>query len=92
VSAGVFLLALSYHFGATSAVAQAPGNPVVCALPSSGYDPGGSAYGVTIATANGDVYGAPNEQGPWTRIDNVFTNSTPAARATWGQLKSTYRK
>jgi hypothetical protein len=29
VCAGIFLLALAYHFGAATATAQAPGNPVV---------------------------------------------------------------
>lgn len=39
--AGLFLLALPYHLGASNATAQAPGNPIV------------TDYGSRLSTANG---------------------------------------
>lgn len=85
VCAGIFLLALSYHFGARSAGAQAPGNPVVAAF---GVNP-------AVVTANGDVYlgGGGNAGGwtNWTLVSNVFTGPTPAQRTTFGALKAKYR-
>jgi hypothetical protein len=77
--AGIFLLALSYHFGATSAGAQAPSNPVVAT--EGGY----------VFTLNGDIY---NRTGAtaYAFIGNLFTGSpTPATQDTWGQLKARYR-
>lgn len=84
VCAGVFLLALSYHLGARSAGAQAPGNPVV------------TAAGTLVLTANGDVYMPTNladvAYGHWTRLGNVFSGGPVPARAeTFGALKSRYR-
>ena len=87
VCAGVFLLALSYHLGARTATAQAPGNPVV----------GFSAFGggmIVAATANGDVYyngGSVNT--PFQRdAYNIFGGGpTPARPETFGSLKSRYR-
>ena len=82
--AGLFLLALSFHFGATSVSAQAPGNPVV-AVGSTGY----------VFTANGDVYrpvtGFPDPS-TWAWAGNVFGTGgpTPAQHESWGQLKSRY--
>ena len=46
VSLGVLALAAAYHFGAVSATAQAPGNPVVATFGNS----------AAVITANGDVY------------------------------------
>ena len=85
VSAGVFLLALAYHFGASTATAQAPGNPVVAM--TSGYN--------AVLAANGDVYTTSSGtlSGPWVRVANVFTGGpTAAAQPTFGQLKAQYRK
>jgi hypothetical protein len=82
VSAGMFLLALSFHFGFTTAMAQAPGNPVVAAIDQ-----------LTLVTANGDVYRAQDTGGPgqWQHVSNVFSGSpVPAQRATWGQVKARY--
>ena len=45
VSAALFLLALTYHLGARTATAQAPGNAVIQFGPSG-----------DVITANGDVY------------------------------------
>ena len=88
VCAGVFLLALSYHLGARSATAQAPGNPVVAATGGdvSGH---GSAY-----TANGDLYSTPSVgTEPFRFVCNVFAGGpTPAAQQeSFGSLKARYR-
>ena len=86
VCAGLFLLALSYHLGAGTATAQAPGNPVV-GITSLGV----STY--VVVTANGDLYGTDNGPGgPWTHKANVFSGGpTPAQHESWGQLKAHYR-
>jgi hypothetical protein len=86
VCAGIFLLALSYHLGATSAVAQATGNSVVTDV-----GPG------TVITSNGDVYvapsvvSAPGWYANWTRVGNVFGAPTPALARSWGQVKVEHR-
>ena len=82
VCAGMFLLALSYHFGASTATAQAPSNPVAVALD-----------GNTVVTTNGDVYATLNHSAPgsWSLVSNVFGGGpTPAVRESWGSLKSRY--
>jgi len=88
IAAGLFLLALVYHLGATSATAQAPGNPAV-ALANEGT----GGY-ILALTANGDVYRA---QG-YTRtysfelVGNIFgTGPVPAQRESFGSVKSRYR-
>lgn len=83
VCAGIFLLALSYHLGARSAGAQAPGNPVVATFgPNS-----------AVVTANGDIYVGNSSWVNWNRVSNVFTNSspTPTHPTTFGALKAKYR-
>jgi hypothetical protein len=87
VAAGMFLLALSYHFGASMATAQSAGNPAV-ALANEGT----GGYMLAL-TANGDLYRA---QG-FTRtysfelVGNIFSGApTPALHESWGQLKSRY--
>jgi hypothetical protein len=89
VSAGVCLLALAYHFGATSARAQAPGNPVV-----TGFTNGSNGGGVAI-TSNGDVYGTATaaNYASWSHIGNVFAGGgpTPAKTESFGQVKARYR-
>jgi hypothetical protein len=85
VSLGILALAAAYHFGATSASAQAPGNPVVATY--------SAANGPVVFTANGDVYttmtAGPN--GPWQLVSNVFSGATPAAQKSWGQVKVDHR-
>jgi hypothetical protein len=84
ICAGMFLLALSYHFGASTAVAQAPSNPVVATW--------GSA--LIVFTANGDVYmsASGTSSGPWVHESNVFTGGpTPALHESWGQVKARYQ-
>jgi hypothetical protein len=79
------MLALAFHFGYTTARAQAPGNPVVAAFSDA-----------TVVTANGDVYRGNGGLGnayntPWTFVTNVFSGGpTPTSQESWGQLKSRY--
>jgi len=82
VSAGIFLLALSYHLGARSAGAQAPGNPVVATFATN-----------WAVTANGDVYASSNgADGPWSWKSNVFSGGpVPTRSESFGALKSRYR-
>ena len=83
-SASILMLALAYHLGATTATAQAPGNPIV------------GFAGALACTANGDVYGIAGVDptyGHWNRVGNIFAGGpTPAAQPTFGQLKAQYRK
>src|SRR5258706_12460914 len=78
-SASILMLALAYYLGASTATAQAPGNPIVAA---------GNGH---VYSANGDDY---IEQGAGTyiRLGNVFSGPPPAAQRTWGRLKAQYRK
>lgn len=86
-SAAVLMLALAYHLGATTAIAQAPSNPVVAAVK----DTGASQYFV-VFTANGDVYGCSSGfGGPWVLLSNVFSGPTPARQTSWGALKGQSR-
>jgi hypothetical protein len=87
LSASILMLALAFHFGYTTARAQAPGNPVVTALSGAG------GYAITVYTSNGDVYysstGTPS--GPWVLASNIFSGGpTPASQESWGQLKARY--
>jgi hypothetical protein len=80
VCLGILALALAYHFGATTATAQAPGNPVV------------GTFGIqpAVVTANGDVYYASSIYGPYQFVTNVFGGATPAQSISIGQLKAKY--
>ena len=88
VCAGMLMLALSFHFGFTTATAQAPGNAVVS---TSGVPAGGPlAIYATAMTANGDFYGTTTGES-WTLLGNVFSGGpTPTQRESWGQVKSRY--
>jgi hypothetical protein len=85
VSGGILMLALAYHFGAMSAQAQAPGNPVVAVMGCG-----------AVITANGDIYeplgGSCNVSFPFHHDGNVFAGGpTPAKAESFGQLKARYR-
>jgi hypothetical protein len=85
ICAGMLMLALSYHLGASTAVAQAPSNPVVAM--SSGVQ--------AVVTANGDVYlgggGGGSGWTNWALVSNVFgAGPTPALHESWGQVKARY--
>lgn len=89
VCAGLFLLAAAYAFGARSAGAQSPANPVVASIPNNG------AYQAAVVTANGDVYTtsiSALDHG-WTFRANVFGTGGPtsAEPETWGKIKARYR-
>jgi hypothetical protein len=84
ICAGMFLLALSFHLGFTTASAQAPGNPVVSGIQIP-----------FVVTANGDVYagggGSGNDWHNWAFVANVFGGGpTPALHESWGQVKARY--
>ena len=79
VCAGLLCLAVAYHFGAQSATAQAPDNPVVAATETYAY------------TTKGDVYHSPDNGFTWERRGNVFSGPTPAKQETMGSLKARYR-
>jgi hypothetical protein len=88
ICAGMLMLALSYHFGASTAVAQAPSNGLVEVTYIGGI--GSSPY--LAATVNGDVYTAANSSGPWLHVGNVFSGGpTPALHQSWGQVKARYQ-
>jgi hypothetical protein len=89
VCGGIFLLALSYHLGARTATAQAPGNPVVGI---GGWTDGGGNMQPIAVTTNGDVYRSLNSGAAWQHISNVFSaGPVPASRESFGGLKSRYR-
>jgi len=83
VSAALFLLALAYQLGVTSATAQAPSNPIVAVY--SGGNP-------LAVTANGDCFLASDPTGgSWIRTGNVFGGATPVLRQSWSELKGRYK-
>jgi len=82
VCGGLLMLALAYQLGATTATAQAPGNPIVAAS-------GTNSFVVAIA-ANGDAY-ISQGGGNWGHWGNVFGSPVPATQETWGQVKARYR-
>jgi hypothetical protein len=85
VTAGLLCLALAYHLGATSATAQAPGNPCVAFAINSG---NGEKW---AATANGDTYYF-SALGPVSKGPNLFgVLPTPAQQSTFGAVKARYR-
>jgi len=86
--AGMFLLALSYHFGASTATAQASGSPVVAV---TNFAQPAEAHCFLAVTAIGDAYVTTNSGGTWVFSGNVFSGPTPALHESWGQLKSRYR-
>jgi len=83
VCAALLCLSLAFHFGYTTARAQAPGNPVVAVY----------SGGLPLAlAANGDAYQCTSSNGEsWVFKGNVFAGGpTPAQHESWGQLKSRY--
>jgi hypothetical protein len=90
VCAGMFLLALSYHFGAATAIAQGPGNPVVAA----GEMTFSNSTSNFVITSSGELYTtASNSPGTsWVHLGNVFAGGpTPAVHESWGQVKARYQ-
>jgi hypothetical protein len=85
---GILLLALSYHFGASSAKAQAPGNSVV-----AGFGFVAGPYSTAALTANGDMYLYNLTSGGWTYSSNVFGGGppTPTHVESFGSVKARYR-
>ena len=87
VCAGLLCLAIVFHFGATTAGAQAPSNPVV----SVSFLGNGSTVAIAL-TANGDTYLSGDAGTSWTRQTNVFSSGpVNVERHTLGELKARYR-
>ena len=83
---GLFLLALSYHFGAQSAEAQAPSNPVV-GVSSPAY-----ANVQVVMTSNGDCFTSGDYGQTWLHTGNCFGGGPiNVERHTIGQLKTRFR-
>lgn len=81
-SASVLMLALAYHFGASTATAQAPNSSVVAAC-YDGYNSRLFAF-----TANGDVFSANSGDARWVRFASVFGGSpTTTSTQSWGSVK-----
>lgn len=86
VCGGLLMLALAYHLGATTATAQAPGNPVVSAYFSN------QNLANYAVTSNGDVYVSTNSGQSYSRIGGVFGGAPVMTQEqSWGQVKARYR-
>ena len=86
VCAGLFLLALSYHFGASTATAQAASGTIV-ALATDGLQNTGRFMAIT---ADGDAYFTADGGVTWGRRTNVF-GLTTTQQAIWGDTKAKFR-
>lgn len=88
VCGGLLMLALAYHFGATSATAQIAGRPTT-ALAYNG------STGQMVALSDlGDVYvsASGGNMTTWHYEANVFSGGpVQATQPSWGQLKARYR-
>jgi len=89
VCAGMLMLALAYHFGASSVSAQV--EPTIVGAFAD------NCNGMIVVTANGNVFVRPNQvcantfNGAPVFAGNFWAGSpTPSARESWGQLKSRY--
>jgi hypothetical protein len=95
IALGILALAASYHLGARSAGAQA-GSMVSGLTVHDRYD-GGPGPGIYVLTPNGDLYfNALGQTGfsTQTRLVGNFWSlggPIPAARETFGAIKSRYR-
>src|SRR5262245_19554507 len=86
VCAGMLMLALSYHFGFSTASAQAPGLSVI------GFS-SDQAGRYEVMLSNGDIYhhSDPLSGGsPLYRGNFWLSGPTPTQRATWGEVKARY--
>lgn len=83
-SASVLMLALAYHLGASTATAQAPGNPIANVAFVSW--PGN---GLVAMTTNGDSFFSSDNGVTWQQTGNVFAGGgpVPARTHSWGSLK-----
>ena len=86
VCAGMLLLALSYHFGFSTASAQSSSQFVSLAIASNG----GSTYTWGALTSNGDVYSS-NGGGFFLMAHISPGGPIPTNQESWGQLKARYR-
>jgi hypothetical protein len=85
VCLGILCIVLAYHLGATTATAQAPGNPVVAFATDN--------VSWQAITANGDIYIAQGGDAAYHFWGNVFGGGpVPAQSISIGQLKAKYAK
>lgn len=98
VSAGLFLLALSYHLGARSVEAQVGAT-------GFGIASGNIGNRMIVMTPSGDVYarelgpgtlpiveGGMDGSAPAIRLGNFWGGATATIPQTWGEVKVRYRK
>ena len=90
VCAGLLCLALAYHFGATSATAQA-GSSV------AGFTVQANGPFAWVMTPTGDIYRCGiygdglDPRYPATLLGNFWSGATPVQQETWGAVKARYR-
>ena len=84
VCAGILMLALSYHFGASSARAQMGGQIVGVQT-----WPGGQPE-LLVTTSDGELFYCQVGH-PATHFGNIWGGSTPATTESWGAVKQRYR-
>jgi hypothetical protein len=87
VSLGILALALAYHFGAQTAMAQATGNPI------AGFSVGASSGFFAVVTSDGTVYANGGfTDTPFRVVGQVFGGPTPTTtQESFGSLKARYR-
>lgn len=90
VCAGILLLALSYHFGAKNATAQAGGNVIGVA---AYFYSAGQVGEYVVATAGEDVY-RKQGSGAWQYQGNALGAGPTSVQETTtvGQIKDRYRR
>jgi hypothetical protein len=96
-SASILMLAIAYHLGAGTAKGQVGSMVSGFTAHSVSTNPAGPVGGTfAVMTPNGDIYVHEMYAGSGSYgleyVGNFWTAPTPAARQTWGQLKSDYRK
>jgi hypothetical protein len=84
-AAGVFLLALSFHLGNTTATAQGTGQFVALCMNADSR--------LVALTSDGRVYAAPSYSvlGTWHFQGTISSGPTPTTSQSWGQVKERYR-
>jgi hypothetical protein len=92
VCAGLFLLALSYHLGATNVQGQAGSQ--VTGLSAAVWQ---GSYSYFVMTPSGDLYSKAGSSstlnpGPPQFMGNFWDGATATEQSSWGQVKNRYRK
>ena len=87
VCAGLLMLAMSYHFGARTAVAQGAGNPVAAVVVGRS-----DQNYFSVTTENGDIWMWDPVSQTGRYVGNIFGAPTSATTTSWGKVKADYRK